>query len=118
MGIAPFWGFQMILAIALSIYFKFNKVLVLIAANISFPPLIPLIIFLSHWVGRIWMGKDAVILNFDAGLSPDVIYKSFTLLSFVQYLLGAITLAVLSAGVFGLITFLILKVTKRKTING
>lgn len=118
MGIAPFWGFQMILAIALSIYFKFNKVLVLIAANISFPPFIPLILFLSHWVGRIWMGKDAVILNFDAGLNPDVIFKSFTLLSFVQYILGAITLATLSAGVFGLLTFLILKVSKRKTING
>jgi uncharacterized protein (DUF2062 family) len=118
MGIAPFWGFQMILAIALSIYFKFNKVLVLIAANISFPPLIPFIIYASHLVGRVWMGKDAVILNFDAGLNPNVIYKSFTLLSFVQYLLGSITLATVAATVFGLITFLILKVSKRKTING
>ncbi|HEY8934051.1 MAG TPA: DUF2062 domain-containing protein [Cyclobacteriaceae bacterium] len=118
MGIAPLWGFQMIVAIALSIYFKFNKVLVLIAANISFPPLIPLIIYLSHLVGRIWMGKDAVTLNFDAGLSPDVIYKSFTLLSVVQYILGSITLGLLGAGVFGLITFLILKASKRKTIDG
>ena len=38
MGIIPIWGFQLVTAIFLAVLFKLNKVLVIIAANISIPP--------------------------------------------------------------------------------
>jgi hypothetical protein len=40
MGIVPIWGFQLLVGIPLSIYFRMNKVLFLAAANISIPPAI------------------------------------------------------------------------------
>ncbi|MES1225118.1 MAG: DUF2062 domain-containing protein, partial [Bacteroidota bacterium] len=41
MGIVPIWGFQLLAAIALAIVLRLNKALVIIAANISVPPMIP-----------------------------------------------------------------------------
>ncbi|HZK65405.1 MAG TPA: DUF2062 domain-containing protein, partial [Puia sp.] len=40
MGIIPIWGFQLIVAIFLALVLKLNKVLVILFANISFPPFI------------------------------------------------------------------------------
>jgi uncharacterized protein (DUF2062 family) len=108
----PLWGFQMLIAVAVSIYYKFNKALVLIAANISFPPLFPFILYISHYCGRIWMGDSAVILSFDKNLSLQMIYDSFSFLSFIQYLAGAITFSVAAGLFFGLITFILLKFFK------
>ena len=51
MGIIPIWGFQLVAAIFLAILFKLNKPLVIVAANISIPPMIPVIIFLSYKMG-------------------------------------------------------------------
>ncbi len=45
MGIVPFWGFQMLIAFALAQLLKLNKPLVILAANISLPPIIPFIIW-------------------------------------------------------------------------
>jgi uncharacterized protein (DUF2062 family) len=113
MGIVPLWGFQMLIAIAVSIFAKLNKALVLIAANISFPPLIPIILYLSHETGRFWMGKKSVNLSFEKGFDFATIHNSF-----LQYILGAITLAFLAGLFFGLLTYLLLKVSKRIRTNG
>ena len=51
MGIVPIWGYQMITAIMLAYFFRLNKVIVVLAANISFPPVIPIIVYLSFWLG-------------------------------------------------------------------
>jgi uncharacterized protein (DUF2062 family) len=56
MGIVPIWGFQLIVAITLSFLLRLNKALVIIAANISIPPMWPLILFLSYEMGKFWMG--------------------------------------------------------------
>jgi uncharacterized protein (DUF2062 family) len=113
MGIVPLWGFQMLIAIAIAILFKLNKGLVLIAANISFPPFIPVILYLSHITGKIWMGENAITLSFDKGFDLETMYNSF-----LQYVLGAITFS-LVAGLFcGFITFLLLTVSKRNRENG
>jgi uncharacterized protein (DUF2062 family) len=117
MGIAPLWGFQMLIAIGISIYFKLNKALVLIAANISFPPFIPLILYLSHLAGKIWMGDHAVELSFDENLNPEMIYNTFTLYSFIQYILGAVTLALGSGVFFGLVTYILLKFSKHERLQ-
>lgn len=59
LAFSPFWGLQTILAISLALFFRLNKVLVLIAVNISsIPPLIPLIIYMNFQFGSlIFNGK-------------------------------------------------------------
>jgi uncharacterized protein (DUF2062 family) len=107
MGIIPIWGFQLIVAIALSFLFRLNKALVIVAANISLPPMIPLIIFLSHRVGSIWMGSKAQPLIFSKDITFSMIQDSF-----LQYVLGAITLAIAAGVIFGVITYGFLKFRK------
>jgi uncharacterized protein (DUF2062 family) len=108
MGIVPIWGFQMITAIALSFLFKLNKALVLIAANVSIPPMIPVVLYLSHLTGKIWMGKNAQTILFSDEITFELIHNNF-----VQYAYGAVTLAVVSGVFFGGLTYIILKVSKQ-----
>jgi glycosyltransferase involved in cell wall biosynthesis len=109
MGIIPIWGFQLVVAIFLAILLKLNKPLVIVAANISIPPMIPIIIFASYKAGAFWMGNNAMQLDFSRSISLDSIKKNLQ-----QYIYGSITLAILAGFVFGLLTFIILKLfTKR-----
>jgi glycosyltransferase involved in cell wall biosynthesis len=109
MGIVPIWGFQLAVAIFLAILFKLNKPLVIIAANISIPPMIPVIIFLSYKVGAFWMGANAMQINFSNDITIQSIKKNL-----VQYIAGSVTLAVAAALVFGLVTFVFLKLIGKK----
>jgi len=58
MGIFPIWGYQMITAIVLAHVFKLNKFIVIVAANISIVPMIPVILYLSYITGGFVMGKE------------------------------------------------------------
>jgi len=109
MGIIPIWGFQLAAAIFLAILFKLNKPLVIVAANISIPPMIPLIIFLSYKMGAWWMGANAIQINFSNAITLDSIKNNL-----VQYIYGSITLAFVAAIVFGLLTFIFLKLIEKK----
>jgi glycosyltransferase involved in cell wall biosynthesis len=104
MGIIPIWGFQLAAAIFLAILFKLNKPIVIIAANISIPPMIPVIIFLSYKVGALWMGSNAMQISFSNAISIASIKHNL-----VQYIYGSITLAIVAAIIFGLLTFIFLK---------
>jgi glycosyltransferase involved in cell wall biosynthesis len=110
MGIVPIWGFQLATAIFLSIILRLNKPLVIVAANISIPPMIPVIIYLSYKMGAYWMGSDAFELPFDRNITLQTIYSNLQ-----QYLYGGITLAIVAGLLFGLISYLILKIFKRNT---
>jgi glycosyltransferase involved in cell wall biosynthesis len=112
MGIVPIWGFQLITAIALSFLFRLNKALVIIAANISIPPMIPLILWLSHVIGGVWMGENATSLSYDDEITLALIHQNF-----MQYVYGAVTLAVISGVTFGLLSYLFIKVFKPKPVN-
>jgi glycosyltransferase involved in cell wall biosynthesis len=109
MGIIPIWGFQLIAAIFLSIVLRLNKALVIVAANISVPPMIPLIIFLSYKTGAWWMGANAMHFEFTAHIGLDSIRKNFE-----QYLAGSITLAIIAGLLAGILTFVLLKIFKRR----
>jgi len=109
MGIIPIWGFQLVTAIFLSILLRLNKPLVIIAANISIPPLIPLIIFLSYKMGNMWVQNGAVDMQLSNNISLATITQNLQ-----QYVYGSITLAIIAAIVFGFITFIMLKIFKRK----
>ena len=108
MGIVPIWGFQLAVAIALSFILRLNKALVIIAANISIPPMIPLILYLSHFTGRFWMGEQAQYISFSKEITVDVVKSNI-----VQYVLGATTLAAVAGLFFGGMTYLGLKLFKR-----
>ena len=109
MGIVPIWGFQLAAAIFLAILCKLNKPLVIVAANISIPPMIPVIIFLSYKVGAFWMGANAMQIDFTNAITLKSIKHNLQ-----QYILGSITLAVAAAFVFGLVTFIFLKLIEKK----
>lgn len=109
MGIVPIWGFQLLVGIALSHLFKLNKALFVLAAHVSVAPMMPFILFLSFVMGKPWMGKRAVNLNFEEGFT----FKSFGV-HLEQYIYGAITLAVIVGSIFWVATFIFLK-TYRKT---
>ena len=110
MGIVPIWGFQLATAIFLSIVLKLNKTLVILTANISIPPMIPVIIFLSYKMGAYWMGADALNISFDRSITLQTIYNNLQ-----QYIFGSITLAVVAGLTFGILSYLLLKIFKRNT---
>jgi len=108
MGIVPLWGFQLAIAIAGAFVFRLNKILVVIAANISIPPMIPIVLFLSYVTGGLWLGHSASHLSFSNDITLETLSKNL-----LQYLLGAVTLAIIAGIVFGGITFVLLKIFKR-----
>ena len=110
MGIFPIWGFQLLVAIPLAFALKLNKALVIIAANISIPPMIPLILFLSHLCGAPWMGDKAVSISFDNHITLDLMKNSLQ-----QYVVGAVTLAVGAGVIFGIVTYALLKIFGRRS---
>ncbi len=108
MGIFPIWGFQLLAGIPLAHFFKLNKTLFVIAANISFPPLIPFIVFLSFLMGKPFMGDRAVTLNFSDRLTLKSIW-----IHIEQYIYGAIVLAVVTAILFWAVTYAFLKIYRK-----
>jgi glycosyltransferase involved in cell wall biosynthesis len=53
-GIAPIWGYQMIVAAVVAHFLRLNKAITLLASNISIPPMMPIILYsalaLGHWL--------------------------------------------------------------------
>lgn len=111
MGIVPLWGFQLLIGIPLAVLFKLNKALFITAANISIPPMIPIIIWLSYYVGG--------IANNNANQIPEL--KNITLQSihvnFIQYAIGAVILSIIAAIISFLISFGILSIFRRKIVK-
>ncbi len=118
MGIVPIWGFQMLVAFFLAQLMKLNKTLVIIAANISIPPLVPFILLASYWVGGLVLGNSdmtAMLNNFNYIVDGE--YKIFLTQmghSLYQYILGAFILAIGSGLSTFAISYLLLKILKKK----
>lgn len=111
MGIVPIWGFQMLTAVVLAAFFRLNKALVLIAANISIPPVIPVIVYLSFLMGRLYVTEDATWLIFSKELSMESMKQNI-----FQYITGSITLAVVAGVLAGLVTYVLLAIFRKKRI--
>jgi len=109
MGIVPIWGYQMIVALALAYLLKLHKPFVIVAANISIPPMIPLIIFGSIGTGAIAMGLPFADLSFSDGFGLDSITNNL-----LQYVVGSFVLALVSGLLSGSFSYLLLLVFRRK----
>jgi glycosyltransferase involved in cell wall biosynthesis len=119
MGIVPIWGLQLITAVAVAAYFRLNKALVLIACNISMPPLIPFFIYGSFETGKLFVPAGTAITITD-NLSIEGLKKMLSqngLLNAVQYFAGGTTLAI-ALGLLGFtITWLCLKIFRPAANN-
>lgn len=101
-GLSPFWGLHSFLAITLSVYFKLNKLLTFMSSQITFPPLIPLIIFLSMMVG-------APFVSNTVNLQDQTFDLEFIKSNLTQYIIGSLILSISCSLVLGLISYLILQ---------
>lgn len=109
-GILPIWGFQLISAIALAHLFGLSKLITSVAANISIPPMIPIILYLSYITGGyLIQGKNNI--EFSTSLSV----KSFEN-SLLQYVIGSIALAIILSIFAGILSFFILKGFRKKRL--
>ncbi len=111
MGIVPVWGWQLAIAIFLAIIMKLNKTIVIITANISIPPMIPLILYLSFITGGIVLGTGTSF-NYSSEISFDIIKDDI-----IQYIVGALVFGVLLATVMGLLTYLGLLIFRKRKIQ-
>lgn len=109
MGIVPIWGFQLLIGIPLSIYFRMNKVLFLTAANISLPPCIPLIIFGSYKFGGLFYRNGVELTSFQ-----DLTLESIHV-NFVQYFIGGTLLALFSGLAAFTISWLVLMTVRKNS---
>lgn len=103
MGIFPIWGYQMLVGVALAHLLKLNKTLVLVASNISIPPLIPFIIYGSYKLGALFVSDPKNDFLFSDGLSLENIKDNL-----LQYIIGAIVLAIVAGVLFGVLTYVYL----------
>jgi glycosyltransferase involved in cell wall biosynthesis len=104
MGIFPVWGFQLIIGFAVCYFLKLNKGLFLIAANISIPPLLPFILYFSHYTGGLILQRQSDIV-LSSGFTLNSIHQEM-----MQYYIGACVFAVAAGLATLVISFLIVKI--------
>lgn len=109
MGIVPIWGFQLAVGIPLAILFRLNKALFLIAANISIPPMIFVIMGLSVLTGKWILGIEAIVPDF-RNLSLDLVKQEGA-----SFFLGGTVLAIVSGIVVYLLSLSVLSLTRKKS---
>lgn len=111
MGVAPVWGYQMLIAFALAHILKLNKVIVLVASNISIPPLIPVIIFASFKTGGLFVEANKLNLKYNSGISLGLIKDNL-----IQYIVGSLVFGALLAITFGIIIYILLIIFRKKPV--
>jgi glycosyltransferase involved in cell wall biosynthesis len=107
MGIVPIWGYQMIVAAFLAHLMRLNKALVLVASNISIPPLIPFILYGSFMAGKLFV-ESPVNIKLDGNLTFEYIKVAA-----IQYLTGSILLALVAGLLFGLAAYILLFIRRK-----
>ncbi len=106
-GIVPLWGGQLFLSLVTAHWLKLNKLIVGTAAQISVPPMVPLIIYLSYKLGGQVLNK-ATTIQFSKKISFETIAGDIYI-----YAVGACLLAVIAGVLFGLLTFIGLKIFRK-----
>jgi uncharacterized protein (DUF2062 family) len=108
MGIAPVWGWQMAIALALAMLLRLNKAITLVASNISIPPMIPFILAASYLTGGLVL-HNRLDLGFDTGITFEFVKNNL-----LQYVVGALVFGAFMGIFAGLATWLVLTVFRRK----
>ena len=109
MGFIPIWGFQLLIGIPLAVLLRLNRILFIAAANISIPPMIPLVIYASYRAGEPFMDAHAMHLGSLKGLSLAAIRWNAA-----QYAIGACVLATTTGVVGTMVAFLLLRAFRKQ----
>lgn len=108
-GLSPLWGLHTFLVIFLSVLLKLNKVIAFAFSNLSLPPLIPLIVFLSVSTGNFVLGKNSVF-------TFEEIRENFSFVKELEaYLVGSLILASICSVVFGFVAYFLLTYFNKNT---
>jgi glycosyltransferase involved in cell wall biosynthesis len=107
-GILPVWGWQMMIAFGLAHFFKLNKFVAVAASNISIPPLLPLILYLSYLTGGWALGTKTLALHYSSGLGLQWIKANF-----VQYVTGSFIFGAITSIGLGGITYILLNIFRK-----
>ena len=110
-GIAPIWGFQMLVAAALAHRLRLNKAITLLASNISIPPMVPLILFGSMAVGH-WLFTGETL-----ELSPRQMTKAHAVEYLWQWVVGSLAFGVIVAAVGAITTYLIARLVRKERVK-
>ena len=111
-GVTPLYGFHLPIGVSLAHLFKLNKVITGIATNISIPPLVPLIIFVSYKLGE-WVMPNAVAVEYHTSLSANVVKENL-----IQYAIGNVLLGIILGVILGIATYFTLNMyySKKKRL--
>lgn len=108
MGLAPIWGFQIAATLLAAHVTRLSKSVAVVAAHISFPFLVPVIIYASLLLGRFVLGqRTGEITTLD--IAPADV---------PAWILGSLILATLAAVVGGALTFLAVAGVRRLRAAG
>jgi uncharacterized protein (DUF2062 family) len=107
-GLTPFWGWQLIIAFGVAYAFKLNKFVTVAVSNISIPPILPFLLFLSYFTGGLVLGLKTK-LSYSSGFNFAWIKHNL-----LQYVVGSFILGIIVAVVMGLITFILLEILRKK----
>jgi len=110
-GLTPLWGFHTVLVLSLAVLLKLNKLVAFAFSNVSMPPLVPFVVFLSLQIGAFVTGTELSFSMSDIG-------ANFGAIKHLQaYVIGSLVLAITAAILFGFIGYLILFFFNRKNIR-
>jgi glycosyltransferase involved in cell wall biosynthesis len=104
-GIVPIWGYQLVTAILVAYLLKLNKAIVILAANISVPVMLPAILFASLKTGELVTGELSTITFQNISLEN-------IKLNLYVYLVGAVVLSIVFALFMGIITYVFLSMLR------
>jgi glycosyltransferase involved in cell wall biosynthesis len=125
MGIIPIWGFQFVSALIFAHFLKLNKAIVGLAAQISMPPMIPVLLYGSLKTGQWILGRemsdtistDQLTLDTIKQLIHEYLFSGKVLQHFYEYLLGSMVFATILALVFGSMTYIALKLAGERLLK-
>ena len=106
MGIFPVWGYQLIIGIALCHKIKLNKAIFVVAAHISIPPMIPLLLYASCLVGGFLLNQP-FSLSFDQPYTLELVKQHL-----LVYGVGSVVLSLLAGAVGTGLTWAVLRKSK------
>ncbi len=109
MGVFPVWGYQLLLGFIIAHLFKLNKALFFISANISLPPMIPFILYLSYVLGSFLLGQGS--WHVDTAMDMQAISGNIK-----QYIIGAIGLSFIIGLLFYFASLLFLTIIKKSNV--
>lgn len=110
-GVLPIWGWQMMTAFGLAHVLKLNKFVTIVASNISIPPVLPLILYLSYITGGWVLGiTNRIQYSNEFGL---VWIKE----NLIQYVIGSLVFGFILALGVGVVTYLFLRIFRNRAIE-